>query len=628
MFSVTLQGEVFSVYEKTSISDFLKDNRPKVLEQACCAKLNGVVKDLRDLLDSDCELEICTFNSPEGKKAFWHTTAHILAQAVFRLYKSAKFAIGPAIDSGFYYDIKADENITLKDLVKIEAEMKDIVKQNIAIEREFVSYSEAERILANQPYKLELLKDLKNKGSMVSIYRQGEYVDLCAGPHIMRTGKVRAIKLVNVTGAYWRGNAKNEMLDRIYGISFTNNEQLDEYIKIYEASKNIDHRKLGKELELFSFLNEGPGFAFFMPNGITIKNALIDYWRKEHLAAGYREISTPIILSRSLWETSGHWDHYKENMYTTVIDDEDFAIKPMNCPGSILVYKMFSHSYKEFPLRFCELGIVHRHELSGTLHGLMRARCFTQDDAHIFLTKDYIKSEVKNIITLVDKIYKKFGFSYNLELATMPENHIGEVSAWNEATDSLKGAMDELNLSYKINEGDGAFYGPKIDFYLKDSLKRSWQCGTIQLDFQLPKRFNIDFVGSDGQKHTPIMIHRVIYGSIERFIGILTEHFAGAFPFFMAPVQVVILPISDKFLDYAKYVYDKILSFGFRAKLDDRSEKVGYKIRQAGFMKIPFILILGEKEKNKDIVSVRKYKEQNTTEKTLDEFLEYLKNVK
>lgn len=626
---ISYNGNVFEVMKQMSVVDFLKEKDSKMLEKACCVMINGERKDLREVLKDDSNLEVLTFEDEGGKKAYWHTTAHILAQAIKRVFKDVCFGVGPAIENGFFYDLKADVKIGLDDFEKIEKEMQKIIKEDIPIIRKEVSYEEAKEMFEKdgQKYKLELIEDLKDKNQPISIYTQGDFFDLCAGPHLMSTGKVGVAKLLTITGAYWKADANNEMLDRLYGISFETKEQLDEFLKLREEAKNVDHRKLGRELELFSFVEEGPGFVFFLPNGVIIKNVLIDYWRQEHKNAGYQEIITPTILSRSLWQTSGHWDHYRENMYTTKIDDEDYAIKPMNCPGSILVYKMSSHSYKELPLRLCEFGLVHRHELSGTLHGLMRARCFTQDDAHIYLTKDQIKTEVKNIIDLLGRIYSKFGFSYTLELATMPKDHIGDEEQWEEATNSLRKAIEEAGLSFKINEGDGAFYGPKIDFYLKDCLQRRWQCGTVQLDFQLPMRFNLEYVGQDGQKHTPIMIHRVIYGSIERFIGILTEHFKGAFPFFMAPVQIAVLPVSDKFLDYGYFVERELFINGFRVQIDRRDEKLGYKLRQAQIKKIPFVVIIGENEEKNKTVSVRKYKEKDTKEESLESLIKSLKEL-
>ncbi len=623
---ITFKDEVFEIEENTTILEFLKQKDEKLLKNACAAKLNGTLCDLRDVLVENSNLKILTFEDEEGKRAFWHTTAHILAQAIKRIFKKAEFGVGPSIENGFFYDVVTSPAISIKDFTKIEEEMMRIVKENLEVKREIISYDEARKMFEKdgQKYKLQLIEEIKNKGEKISIYKQGEFFDLCSGPHLISTGQVKAVKLLNLTGAYWKGDAENEMLSRVYGISFLSEESLKDYLTLREAAKRVDHRKLGKELKLFNFVEEGPGFCFFLPNGVIIKNSLIKYWRKEHEKAGYKEIITPTILSRKLWETSGHWEHYKENMYTTIIDEQDFAIKPMNCPGAILIYKMHSHSYKELPLRLCEFGMVHRHELSGTLHGLMRARCFTQDDAHIFLDKTQIKEEVKRIIELIARIYKKFGFSYSLELATMPEDHIGDEKTWDEATDSLKQAIEDFNINYKVNEKDGAFYGPKIDFYLKDCLNRRWQCGTVQLDFQLPQRFNLEFVGKDGQKHTPIMIHRVVYGSIERFIGILTEHFAGSFPFFIAPVQVKILPVSVKFFEFAKEVCDEILKEGFRVKVDLKDEKLGFKIRQAQLEKVPFTIIIGEREEKTKTISVR---ERKSTETTLEEFLTKLKEM-
>ena len=627
---IVYKDRSFKFDHEISILDFLKEKDADVLKTACCARIKNSIKDLRDVLKEDCCLEVFSFEEEEGKKAFWHTTAHILAQAVLRIFKDAQFGVGPSIESGFFYDMKTKNRISIEDFEKIEKEMKNIIKEDLEIKREEISCSDAKDLFKskNQNYKLELIEELEKKGEKITIYRQGEFFDLCAGPHLLSTGLVGAIKLINITGAYWKGNAENEMLDRIYGISFPTKEQLDEFLKLQEEAKKVDHRKLGKELELFSFMEQGPGFPFFLPNGMIVKNELIRYWREEHKNAGYREISTPTILSKSLWQTSGHWQHYKENMYTTQIDGEDFAIKPMNCPGSILVYNLQKHSYKELPIRLCEFGVVHRHELSGTLHGLMRARCFTQDDAHIYLAKDQIKSEVKNIIDLLGRIYKKFGFSYTLELATMPQDHIGEESTWDEATNALKHAILELGMEFKINEGDGAFYGPKIDFYLKDCLNRRWQCGTIQLDFQLPERFKLLYIGQDGKEHTPIMIHRVIYGSIERFIGILTEHYKGAFPFFMAPIQLIVLPVSDKFLQYGEYVKDRFLEKGFRVEIDARDEKLGYKLRQAQLKKIPYTIVVGEKEEKEKTISVREYGKEETKEYVVEELIEDLEELR
>ena len=519
-----------------------------------------------------------------------------------------KLTIGPAIENGFYYDFDAGEPLTPETLEKIEAEMKQIVKEALPLERFELSPNEAVKLMEakNEPYKVELIGEHAGKGEPISFYRQGEFTELCAGPHLPDTGRVKAFKLTSCTGAYWRGDAKNQMLQRIYGTAFPKQAALDEYLARMEEAKKRDHRKLGKELELFTIMEEGPGFPFFLPKGMVLKNLLIDYWREIHREAGYQEISTPMILSRSLWERSGHWAHYKENMYTTVIDEEDYAIKPMNCPGGMLVYKTKPRSYRDLPLRVGELGLVHRHELSGALHGLMRVRCFTQDDAHIFMTPDQIKEEIKGVVALIDKVYGTFGFPYKIELSTMPEDHMGELADWERATDALRGAITELGYAYEVNEGDGAFYGPKLDFHLQDCLGRTWQCGTIQLDFQLPERFELEYTGADGQKHRPIMIHRVVFGSIERFIGILIEHFAGAFPLWLAPEQVRILPISERHHEKAREIYQQLFNAGMRVEIDERSEKIGYKIREAQLQKIPYMLIIGDKEAESGTVSVRR----------------------
>ena len=539
-------------------------------------------------------------------RAIRHTASHVLAQAVKRLYPETKLAIGPAIDDGFYYDFDREGGFTPDDLEKLEAEMKKIVKENLALKPFVLPRDEAIKFMQEkgEPYKVELIEDLP-EGETISFYQQGDFVDLCAGPHILYTKGIKAFKLTSIAGAYWRGSEKNKMLTRIYGTAFAKKEDLEAYLTMMEEAKKRDHRKLGKELGLFMFAEEGPGFPFFLPKGMTLKNTLIDYWREIHLREGYQEVSTPVILSRKLWETSGHWDHYKENMYTTVIDDEDYAIKPMNCPGGMLVYKSQPRSYRDLPLRVGELGLVHRHEKSGQLHGLMRVRCFTQDDAHIFMTQDQITDEIKGVTRLINEVYSQFGFDYFVELSTRPEDSMGSDEDWEMATNGLRNALDEMGLKYIVNEGDGAFYGPKIDFHLRDSIGRTWQCGTIQLDFQLPQRFELEYTGADGEKHRPIMIHRVVFGSIERFIGILIEHFAGAFPTWLAPVQVKILPISDKYADYSKEVLDKLTEAGIRAEMDTRSEKIGYKIREAQTQKIPYMLVVGQKEEEEKTVSVR-----------------------
>lgn len=609
MINVTLKGGEIRQYEAgTTALDVAKALGSGLYKAACACKINGEPCDLRTALPDGCELAILTFDDAEGKHAFWHTASHIMAQAVKRLYPDVKLTIGPAIENGFYYDFDAGEPLTPETLEKIEAEMKQIVKEALPLERFELSPNEAVKLMEakNEPYKVELIGEHAGKGEPISFYRQGEFTELCAGPHLPDTGRVKAFKLTSCTGAYWRGDAKNQMLQRIYGTAFPKQAALDEYLARMEEAKKRDHRKLGKELELFTIMEEGPGFPFFLPKGMILKNLLIDYWREIHREAGYQEISTPMILSRSLWERSGHWAHYKENMYTTVIDEEDYAIKPMNCPGGMLVYKTKPRSYRDLPLRVGELGLVHRHELSGALHGLMRVRCFTQDDAHIFMTPDQIKEEIKGVVALIDKVYGTFGFPYKIELSTMPEDHMGELADWERATDALRGAITELGYAYEVNEGDGAFYGPKLDFHLQDCLGRTWQCGTIQLDFQLPERFELEYTGADGQKHRPIMIHRVVFGSIERFIGILIEHFAGAFPLWLAPEQVRILPISERHHEKAREIYQQLFDAGMRVEIDERSEKIGYKIREAQLQKIPYMLIIGDKEAESGTVSVRR----------------------
>ena len=573
----------------------------------------------------DGSLQELTFDDELGRDAFRHTTSHILAQAVKRLYPTAKCAIGPSIDDGFYYDFEFDFEFSAENFDEIEKEMKKIVKENLPLRRSTMSREEALKLMEekNEPYKVELIQDLPEDAEL-SFYQQGEFIDLCAGPHISYTSAVKAFKLTSVAGAYWRGNEKNKMLTRIYGTCFPKKDMLEEYLQRIEEAKKRDHRKLGRELELFTLMEEGPGFPFFLPKGMILKNLLLDYWRKIHTREGYVEISTPMMLNRQLWETSGHWDHYRENMYTTVIDETDFAIKPMNCPGGLLVYKMQPHSYRELPIRMGEIGLVHRHEKSGALHGLMRVRCFNQDDAHIFMTEEQIPQEIKGVVRLIDEIYSKFGFKYHVELSTRPENSMGSDEDWEMATNGLRSALDDLGLNYVVNEGDGAFYGPKIDFHLEDSIGRTWQCGTIQLDFQLPQRFELEYIGADGERHRPIMIHRVAFGSIERFIGILIEHYAGKFPLWLAPVQVRVLPISDKFLDYAKQVEKQLADAGYRCEVDERAEKIGYKIREAQLKQIPYMLIVGEKEMENQMVSVRKRDEGDLGGKSMEEFLALL----
>ena len=556
-----------------------------------------------------------------------HSCSHVLAQAIKRLYPEAKLAIGPSIADGFYYDIDFAEPISESDFEKIETEMRKIIKENEKIEYFSLPREEAIKLMQekDEPYKVELIEDLP-EGELISFFRQGEFTDLCAGPHLQYTKQVgKAFKLQNIAGAYWRGSEKNKMLTRIYGTAFDTKEDLESYLQMMEEAKKRDHRKIGKDLKLFMFNEAGPGFPFFLPNGMTVKNTLIDYWRELHHKAGYVEVSTPIILNRKLWETSGHWDHYKENMYTTVIDDEDYAVKPMNCPGGVLIYQSEPRSYRDLPLRVGELGIVHRHEKSGQLHGLFRVRCFTQDDAHIFMTPDQITDEILGVIKLIDQVYSLFGFRYFVELSTRPEDSMGSDEDWEMAENGLKAALDKAGIDYKINEGDGAFYGPKIDFHLIDAIGREWQCGTIQLDFQLPQRFELEYMGADGEKHRPIMIHRVLYGSIERFIGILTEHYAGAFPTWVAPVQVKILPVSDKFLDYAKEVAEKLDNEHIRVEVDTRSEKLGWKIREAQKEKVPYMLVVGEKDMNDKTVSVRSRKQGDEGAVTLCEFMDRIK---
>lgn len=624
MINVTLKDGSVNQYEAPiTAADITKSISMGLYRNACCCRVNGEVKDLRSVIDGDCEFEVLTFDDEDGKKTFNHTASHIMAQAVKRLYPSAKLTIGPAIHDGFYYDFDIDEPFTPEDLEKIEAEMKKIVKEAPEIERFELEPAEAVKLMEEkgEPYKVELINEHAGKGENISFYRQGEFTELCAGPHLMDMKAVKAFKLTNCTGAYWRGDAKNKMLCRVYGTAFPKASMLEAHLEMLEEAKKRDHRKLGKELELFTIMEEGPGFPFFLPKGMELKNTLIDYWREIHRKAGYYEIQTPMILNRALWERSGHWDHYKENMYTTVIDDEDFAIKPMNCPGGILVYKTKMHSYKDLPLRMGELGLVHRHELSGALHGLMRVRCFTQDDAHIFMTREQIKDEIKGVVRLIDSVYSAFGFNYHIELSTKPEDSMGSEEDWEIATAALRDAVTELGYDFEVNEGDGAFYGPKLDFHLTDCLGRTWQCGTIQLDFQLPERFELEYTGADGAKHRPIMIHRVVFGSIERFIGILTEHFAGAFPTWLAPVQVKLLPIADRHQEYLEGVRARLEAHGIRCELDDRSEKIGFKIRSAQLEKVPYMLVAGDKDIENGVVSVRSRKDGEQGSCTVDEFI-------
>ena len=620
---ITLKDGSTKEYDQAmSVLDIAKDISEGLARVACAGEVDGELVDLRTVVDKDCNLNILTFESEGGAWAFHHTTSHIMAQAIKRLYPGVKLAIGPSVADGFYYDVDSETPLTAEDLVKIEAEMKKIVKEALPITRFTKSREEAIAYFKEkeEPYKVELIEDLPEDAE-ISFYQQGEFVDLCAGPHLMSTKPIKAFKLTSLAGAYWRGSEKNKMLTRIYGTSFTKKADLEEYLNRMEEAKKRDHRKLGKELGLFMMREEGPGFPFFLPKGMVLKNTLLDYWREIHRKNGYVEISTPIMLSRHLWETSGHWDHYKENMYTTVIDDTDFAIKPMNCPGGILVYQSEPRSYRDLPLRMGELGLVHRHEKSGQLHGLMRVRCFTQDDAHIFMMPEQIRDEIKGVARLIDEVYQLFGFKYHVELSTRPEDSMGSDEDWEMATEALRGALDDLGLPYVVNEGDGAFYGPKIDFHLEDSIGRTWHCGTIQLDFQLPLRFNCEYIGADGEKHRPIMIHRVAFGSIERFIGILIEHFAGAFPTWLSPVQVKVLPISDKYMEYGEKVKAALEAANIRTEIDTRAEKIGYKIREARLQKIPYMLVVGAKEEEENTVSVRSRFAGDEGAKSLDDFI-------
>ena len=599
-------GSIKSIKDNSSVHDLAESISRNLGKKAIVGEVNGQLVDLSHKLNEGDEVNILTLEDEKALEVMRHSLAHIMAQAVQRIYPDAKLAIGPHIENGFYYDFDLETPLTTEDLSKIEKEMDKIIAENLEFERRDLSREEALKLMEErgEKYKIELINDLP-EGERISLYVQGDYVDLCRGPHIPSTKYARAFKLTSVAGAYWRGNEKNKMLQRIYAVAFKDKDVLATYLHNMEEAKKRDHRKLGKELKLFTILPEGPGFPFMLPNGVVLKNNLIDFWRKLHREAGYVEVETPIMLNKHLWETSGHWDHYKENMYTSMIDDEEFALKPMNCPGGMLVYKTESHSYRDFPMRVGELGRVHRHELSGALHGLFRVRAFTQDDAHIFMLPEQVKSEIKGVVELIDKVYSKFGFKYHVELSTRPEDSMGTDEEWSMAEESLRGALEELGLHYVVNEGDGAFYGPKIDFHLEDSIGRTWQCGTIQLDFQLPQRFELEYIGKDGEKHRPIVIHRVIFGSIERFIGILIEHFAGKFPTWLAPVQVKILPISDKFADYAEKVKEELEQQDIRVEIDHRSEKIGYKIREARNERVPYMLIIGEKEENDKTVALR-----------------------
>ncbi len=617
-----LNGDALEVEEGATCLQAAQKISEGLARNAVAAKINGELCDLSKKLAQGDKLEIVTLKDKEGLEVYRHTCAHVLAQAIKNIYPTCKLAIGPVIDNGFYYDIDFNTPITQDDFAKIESEMNKIIKAKTPIERFELPRAEALKLMKKykENYKVELINDLP-EDAVISFYKQGTFTDLCRGPHLPNTGKIKAFKLVSISGSYWRGNEKNKMLTRIYGVAFAKKDEMDAYFQMLEEAKKRDHIKLGKELKLFALLNEGKGFPFFLPNGMVLKNTLVDFWRELHRKEGYVEIQTPIILTRNLWENSGHWDHYKDNMYTTKIDGEDCAVKPMNCPGGMLVYKISPHSYKDLPLRVAEMGLVHRHEKSGQLHGLFRVRCFTQDDAHIFMLPEQITDEIKRVVRLTDKIYKQFGFKYKVELSTRPENSMGSEEDWNTATSALQVALDDMKIDYEINEGDGAFYGPKIDFHLQDSIGRTWQCGTIQLDFQMPQRFDLEYVGEDGQKHRPIMIHRAIFGSIERFIGILIEHFAGKFPLWLAPTQVKILPITDRTLAYAEEVAAKLADNGIRCEVDKRNEKIGYKIREAKMDKVPYVLVVGDKEFEERTVNVNKRGDEEKTTVALDEFI-------
>ena len=620
-------GSEKEVAQGTTAFQFAGELSRSLQKSALVAKWNGQFLDMASEIPGDGTIEFFLFDSAEGKEAFRHSSSHMMAQAIQRLYPGVKFGIGPAIENGFYYDMDSEHVFTPDDLEKIQIEIDKIIKEDLPLQKKIVSRAEAIALFEEKGeiYKVELIKDLPEDVA-ISLYTQGDFTDLCAGPHVMSTGKVKAIKLLSIAGAYWRGSEKNKMLQRIYGISFEKKADLDAYLHLLEEAAKRDHRKLGKELGLFALLEEGPGFPFFLPKGMALRNELEKFWREIHRKYEYEEIRTPIILNKELWKQSGHWDHYRDNMYVTTIDDEEYAIKPMNCPGAILTYKTTSHSYKEFPLRMAELGLVHRHELSGALHGLMRVRAFTQDDAHIFMLPEQIKDEIQSTMGLFDEVYSKFGLSYRVELSTKPEKSMGSDEVWEMTTNALKSAMDDRGITYRINEGDGAFYGPKIDFHLMDSLGRTWQCGTIQLDMQLPERFEVQYTGEDGQRHQPVMIHRVVYGSMERFIGILIEHFAGAFPIWMAPVQIRILTITDRQNEYANEIVKKLKDLSIRVELDDRNEKVGYKIRQGQMEKVPYLLVVGDKEMENNSVSVRKYGGEDLGSWQIQDFVEKISN--
>lgn len=623
MVKVTLKDGSIREYEKgTTILQVAEGISQSLAKATVGGEINGELVDIRTPLVEDCSLNLVTDKDPKALVVLRHTSAHILAQAVKRLYPEAKLTIGPSIENGFYYDFDVEPKLADSDLEKITKEVNKIIKEGLAIERFTLPRSEAIDLLKEmkEEYKVELVADIP-EGEEISFYKQGEFTDLCAGPHLFNTKQVKAITLLNVSGSYWRGNAENKMLSRVYGTAFFKKADLEQHLHMLEEAKKRDHRKLGRELELFALLEEGPGFPFFLPKGMLLRNTLIDFWRAEHKKAGYDEIYTPIILNQELWHRSGHWDHYKENMYSTVIDESDFAVKPMNCPGGMLVYKTKMHSYRELPIRMAELGLVHRHELSGALHGLMRVRNFTQDDAHIFMLPEQIKDEVVGVMNLVDKLYSVFGFEYHVELSTRPEKSMGTKEEWDRAEDALREALEQVGKNYVLNEGDGAFYGPKIDFHIRDCLGRTWQCGTIQLDFQMPQRFDLNYVGADGEKHRPVMLHRALFGSIERFIGILIEHYAGKFPAWLAPTQVKILPITEKFNDYAKQVFNELQEAGLRVELDDRNEKIGYKIREAQLEQVPYMLVVGEKEMNENAVAVRSRKQGDQGAMALQEFI-------
>ncbi len=621
---ITLKdGSKRSVNKGIIAKDLVKELGGRLYKESVAVKVDGIVKDLAAPLESDATIEVLTFDSQEGQEVYRHTSSHILAQAVKRLYKDTKLGIGPAIKNGFYYDFDPKENFSPEDLDKIDKEMQKIIKENLPVERLEMSREEAIELFKNQgeEYKIELIEDLPEDVT-ISCYKQGEFFDLCAGPHLPSTGKVKAIRLLNLAGAYWRGSEKRPMLQRVYGTSFPKKSILEEYLNRLEEAKKRDHRKLGQELGLFALYEEGPGFPFFLPKGMIIRNELEKFWREEHTKAAYHEIKTPLVLNRALWEQSGHWDHYKENMYFTKIDDSDYAIKPMNCPGAMLAYRSSLHSYRDFPLRLAEMGTVHRHELSGALHGLMRVRSFTQDDAHIFMLPTQIEEEIAGVIKLIDHFYKVFGFKYHVELSTKPEKAMGSDEMWDKATSSLENVLINRKMKYIVNEGDGAFYGPKIDFHLEDSLQRTWQCGTIQLDFQMPEKFDLNYIGEDGEKHRPVMIHRVVYGAIERFFALLIEHYGGAFPLWLAPTQVVILPITDKHHNYAFEVEKAFKDKGIRVKVDNRSEKTGFKIREAQIKKVPYMLIVGDKEVEAGTVSLRKREDGDLGSENLQSVVE------